>query len=96
MLRALPLLGADTAEQAIAGLREHFDTPEDRGEIGQILHAYGHYRGMHATMAALGVEILDDGGRPLSERPGFSVVTMDDGRFVARASFDSPRSEGDG
>lgn len=88
VLSALPLLGADTAEAAIATLREHFDTPDDRGEIGQIVHAHGHYRGMHATMAALGVEILDEDGHPLSERSGFSVVTMDDGRFVARADFD--------
>lgn len=87
VLRALPLLGAGTADSAIAMLRDHFDTPDDRGEIGQIIHAHGLYRGMHTTMAALGVEILDDEGRPLSERPGFGVVTMDDGRFVARDDF---------
>jgi hypothetical protein len=80
-------MAAPTAPEAIAALREHFDTPVDRGEIGQIIHAHGLYRGMHTTMAALGVEILDDDGRPLSDRPGFGVVTTDDGRFVARDDF---------
>lgn len=88
LLRALPLLGAGTADLAIDLLRPHFDVDTDRGEIGQILHAYGMYRGLHATMAALGAEILDEDGEPLSEQPGFGVVTMDDGTFVARDEFD--------
>ena len=88
VLRALPRLGSTDAEATIDGLRTHFDVDADRGEIGQIVHAYGMYRGMHATLAALGAEILDDDGRPLSDRDGFGVVTMDDGSFVARNDFD--------
>ena len=87
VLRALPLMAGETAELAIEQLRGHFDVDGDRGEIGQIIHAYGLYRGVHTTMAALGAEILDDQGRPLSDRPGFGVVTMDDGSF-------KPRGEG--
>lgn len=90
MLRALPLLGHESAERALEQLREHFDVDADRGEIGQIVHAYGLYRGLHTTMAALGAEILDDGGRPLSERPGFGVVTMDDGSFRPRGEVPLP------
>ena len=90
VLRALPLMKADTAELAIEALRAHFDVGGDRGEIGQIVHAYGLYRGVHATMAILGAEILDDEGRPLSERPGFGIVTTDDGRFLARSEVELP------
>ncbi len=80
MLQALPQMGSETAENAIAGLRLHFDD----GEIGQIVHAYGMYRGLHATLAALGAEILDGDGRPLSEKPGFGAVTRADGNMVPR------------
>ena len=90
LLRAYPLLGADTVELALEQLRAHFDVGEDRGEIGQILHAYGLYRGLHSTLAALGAEILDADGRPLSEREGFGVVTRDDGSFVPRGSIELP------
>ena len=81
---------AETAELAIEELRGHFDVDGDRGEIGQIIHAFGMYRGVHSTMAILGAEILDDEGHPLSKRPGFGVVTMDDGRFVPRAEVELP------
>ncbi len=80
VLRALPQMGSETAESAIAGLRSHFDD----GEIGQIVHAYGMYRGLHATLAALGAEILGVDGRPLSEKPGFGAVTRADGSMVPR------------
>ena len=90
VLKTLPLLGAETAELAIEALHQHFDVGEDRGEVGQILHAYGFYRGIHATMAALGAEFLDEQGRALSERPGFGVVTMDDGSFRARSDVALP------
>jgi len=90
VLKAFPLLGAETAELAIEELRKHFDVGEDRGEVGQILHAYGFYRGIHATMAALGAEFIDPDGQPLSARPGFGVVTMDDGSFQARADVALP------
>ena len=90
LLRALPMLGAETAELALEELRQHFDVEEDRGEVGQIVHAWGLYRGLHSAMAALGAEILDDRGQPLSEREGFGVVTTDDGRFVARTEVDLP------
>jgi hypothetical protein len=89
LLRALPLMRAETAERAIEELRGHFDVGEDRGEIGQILYAFGMYRGIHSTMAMLGAEIVDDEG-PLSERSGFGVVTMDDGRFLPRDEFELP------
>ena len=90
MLRALPLLEAETALLALDELRAHFDLGEDRGEVGQIVHAYGMYRGLHTTMAILGAEILDDDGRPLSERTGFGVVTMDDGTFKPRSELELP------
>lgn len=90
LLRALPLLTAEAADRGISILREHFDVPEDRGEVGQIIHAYGFYRGIHSTMAALGAEILDETGKPLSQRPGFGVVTMDDGTFKPRSEFKIP------
>lgn len=86
VLRALPRLVGATTEQAIDTLRPHFDD----GAIGQIVHAYGMYRGLHTTMAAIGAEILADDGTPLSERAGFSVVTRDDGTFVARDEIDLP------
>jgi len=84
LLRALPILTAESADLAIEILRDHFDVGQDRGEVGQIIHAYGMYKGLHTTMAALGAEILDSDGNPLSERAGFGVVTMDDGSFRAR------------
>jgi hypothetical protein len=90
LLRALPRLRAESAESALAGLREHFDADADRGEIGQIVYAYGMYKGLHSANAALGVEILDERGIPLSERAGFSVVTQEDGRFARRSDFDLP------
>jgi hypothetical protein len=90
VLRALPLMKTDTSDLAIEALRGHFDVGGDRGEIGQIIHAYGMYRGLHATMAVLGAEILDAEGRPLSERPGFGVVTMDDGSFAPRGDLPLP------
>ncbi|MCH2169751.1 hypothetical protein MK489_03115 [Myxococcota bacterium] len=90
VLRALPLMAGETAELAIEHLQTHFDVGDDRGEIGQIIHAYGLYRGIHTTMAALGAEILDDHGRPLSEQPGFSVVTLDDGSFKPRSEVPLP------
>ena len=80
VLQALPRMRAETAESAIKGLRLHFDD----GEIGQIVHAYGMYRGLHATLAALGAEILDADGRPLSDKPGFGAVTRADGSMVPR------------
>jgi hypothetical protein len=89
LLRALPLMKAGTAGRAIEELRGHFDVGEDRGEIGQIICAFGMYRGIHSTMAMLGAEIVDDEG-PLSERSGFGVVTMDDGRFLPRDEFELP------
>ena len=88
LLRALPILRADSADLAIEILREHFDVGEDRGEVGQIIHAYGMYRGLHTAMAALGAEILDDDGQALSERGGFGVVTMEDGSFCPRGEVD--------
>ncbi len=90
MLRALPLMKAETAELAIDELQAHFDVGEDRGEIGQIIHAYGMYRGMHSAMAVLGAEILDSDGQPLSANAGFGVVTMDDGTFKPRADLAVP------
>jgi len=90
LLRALPLMKAETALLALDGLRGYFDVGKDRGEIGQIVYAYGMYRGLHAANAVLGVEFLDSNGRPLSEQPGFSVVTMADGSFKARAEVDLP------
>jgi hypothetical protein len=90
VLKALPLLEAETAEIAIETLRQHFDVGEDRGEVGQIVHAYGFYRGIHATMAALGAEFVDADGHRLSERPGFGVVTRDDGSFCARGDIALP------
>ena len=81
---------AGPAEIAIEGLREHYDVGDDRGEIGQILHAYGFYRGLPATMAALGAEFIAPDGQRLSERPGFGVVTMDDGSFRARDAVALP------
>ena len=90
LLRALPLMRGETAELAIEMLGEHFDVGEDRGEIGQIIHAYGMYRGIHTTMAVMGAEILDADGRPLSEQTGFGVVTMDDGSFKARSDVALP------
>lgn len=80
VLRALPQMRAETAETAIDGLRSDFDD----GEIGQIVHAYGMYRGFHATLAVLGAEILDAEGRPLSEKRGFGAVTRADGSMVPR------------
>ncbi|MEE2665180.1 MAG: hypothetical protein VX681_13775 [Myxococcota bacterium] len=77
---------AESAERAIDTLAGHFDA----GEIGQIIHAYGMYRGLHTTMAMLGAEILDAEGRPLSAREGFGVVTMDDGTFKARSEIPLP------
>jgi hypothetical protein len=90
LLRALPLLRAESADRALAELAPHFDVGEDRGEIGQIVHAYGLYRGLHGTLAVLGAEILDAAGRPLSERPGFGVVTRADGSFLARGDVELP------
>jgi hypothetical protein len=46
------------------------------------------YKGLHTTMATIGAEILDAEGNPLSERSGFGVVTMDDGRFLPREEVD--------
>jgi hypothetical protein len=90
LLRALPLLRAETADLAIAELAPHFDVGADRGEIGQIVHAYGMYRGLHGTLAVLGAEILDDTGRPLSEGTGFGVVTRADGTFLPRGDVELP------
>jgi hypothetical protein len=90
LLRALPLMKAGTAELALEELRAHFDVGGDRGEIGQIVHAYGMYRGLHTTMSVLGAEFLDSHGRPLSEQPGFGVVTMEDGSFAARDEVPLP------
>ena len=80
VLRALPQMNAETAEPAIEALRAEFDD----AEIGQVIHAYGFYRGLHATLATLGAEILDAAGRPLSEKPGFGAVTRADGSLVPR------------
>ncbi|MFP6655962.1 MAG: hypothetical protein VCB25_10055 [Myxococcota bacterium] len=80
VLRALPLMRAETAEDALGLLRPNFEA----GEIGQIVHAYGMYRGIHATLTVLGAEILDAEGRPLSERRGFGAVTRVDGSMVPR------------
>ena len=86
LLRALPLMQAETAELAIDALGMHFD----EGQIGEIIHAYGMYRGLHTTMAVLGAEILDAEGERLSDRAGFGVVTMDDGSFKARDEVPLP------
>jgi hypothetical protein len=86
LLRALPLMKAETAELAIDELRGHFD----EGQIGEIIHAWGMYRGIHATMAVLGAEILDAEGERLSDRPGFGVVTMDDGSMKPRGEVALP------
>ncbi len=88
LLRALRLMGEGAGEEAIDALRPHFDVDGDQGEIGQIVYAYGMYRGLHTANAALGVEFLDADGTPLRDRPGFSVVTTADGRFAARQDFD--------
>jgi len=90
VLDALPLLGARTAERAIALLKEHFDQGGKHGEIGQIVYAYGMYRGLHATLAALGARILDAEGRPLEAAAGFGVVTTDDGAFIPRDEIEFP------
>jgi len=86
VLHALPQMKAELAELALDALKPHFD----EGEIGQIVHAYGMYKGLHTTMAVLGAEILDQDGRPLSEQQGFGVVTMNDGSFRARSEVDLP------
>ena len=86
VLQALPQMRAETAERAIDLLRGDFDD----AEIGQIVHAYGMYRGIHATLAVLGAEILDGEGQPLSLRPGFGAVTLADGRLVARGEVEGP------
>ena len=86
VLRARPLMHAATADDAVAALRCHFDD----GQIGQIVHAHGLYRGLHTTLATLGAEILDGDGRPLSERSGFGVVTMADGSMIARGDVALP------
>ena len=80
LLKALPQLTAESADAGLASLREHFD----EGEVGQIVHAHGMYRGLHGVLAVIGAEILDGDGRPLSEREGFGVVTRADGSFLAR------------
>ena len=90
LLRALPLMKAGTALLALDELSGHFDVGSDRGEIGQIVYAYGMYRGLHCANAVLGVEFLDSDGRPLSEQPGFGVVTMADGSFRVRDEVDLP------
>lgn len=77
---------AETAELAIDALKGHFD----EGQIGEIIHAYGMYRGLHTTMAVIGAEILDAEGERLSDRTGFGVVTMDDGTFKARGDVPLP------
>ena len=86
LLQALPLMKAETAELAIEALGRHFD----EGQIGEIVHAYGMYRGLHTAMAVLGAEILDADGERMSKRAGFGVVTMDDGTFKARADVPLP------
>jgi len=90
LLRALRLMQPETADLAIETLRTHFDVDGDRGEIGQIIHAFGMYRGVHTTLALLGVRILDDAGSPLDPAAGFGVVTMADGRFTPRREVDLP------
>ena len=90
LLRALPLMKPDTIELAVDALKGHFDVGEDRGEIGQILIAYGMYRGMHTALSAMGAAVLDDDGHPLDERDGFGVVTMDDGSSVPRDQLALP------
>ncbi len=87
LLGALPLL-AEHPVDAIARLKPHFDRDADRGEIAQIITAYGMYRGLHLTNAALGVSFVDEEGRPLPVERGFHVVTMDDGSFQRRADFE--------
>ncbi|MBW2273968.1 MAG: hypothetical protein JRG96_11905 [Deltaproteobacteria bacterium] len=90
LLRALPLMKAESALLALDELHGHFDVGEDRGEIGQIVYAYGMFRGLHSAYAVLGAEFLDADGRPLSEQPGFGVVTLADGGFKARSEVDLP------
>ena len=90
VLDALPLMGAPTAERAIALLRRHFDQDEERGEVGQIVYAYGLYRGLHATLAALGARMLDAEGRALEPAAGFGVVTTDKGAFLPRDEVELP------
>ena len=90
LLRALRLMQPETADLAIEALRTHFDVDGDRGEIGQIIHAFGMYRGVHTTLALLGVRILDDAGNALDPAAGFGVVTMADGRFTPRREVDLP------
>jgi len=85
LLRALRAMQAGRADAALEELRAHFE----EGCVGQILHAFGLYRGLHTTMALIGAEILDDAGRPLSLREGFGVVTTTDGRFVPRDAFEA-------
>ena len=87
LLHALPLLATQPTD-AIDRLRPHFDRDSDRGEIAQIITAYGMYRGLHLTNAALGVSFVDDEGRPFPVEQGFHVVTMDDGSFQRRADFE--------
>lgn len=89
VLQALPVLLGTEAASALESLRAHFDLDGDRGEVGQIVHAYGLYRGMHFTLAALGAEILGESGKPLSEKPGFHVVTDENGQMQARKEFDA-------
>ena len=89
VLRALPVLMGTEAASALESLRAHFDLAGDRGEVGQIVHAYGLYRGMHFTLAALGAEIIGESGKPLSANPGFHVVTDKNGQMRARKAFDA-------
>ncbi|MCH2186524.1 hypothetical protein MK280_11705 [Myxococcota bacterium] len=90
LLQGLIRLDAGQYLKAVQVLQTEFDQHEAKGEVGQIIHAHGLYRGLHATLAAVGAEILDAEGQPLSRRPGFSVITNADGGLYPRKDFPDP------
>jgi hypothetical protein len=90
LLQGLARLDAGQHLQAVQVLKVEFDQNEGTGEIGQIIHAHGLYRGLHSTLSAIGAEILDAEGQPLSRLAGFSVVTDAEGGLHPRKDFPAP------
>ncbi|MAJ62091.1 MAG: hypothetical protein CBC48_20440 [bacterium TMED88] len=87
LLQGLVKLDAGQHLEAVQVLQTEFDQHDAAGEIGQIIHAHGLYRGLHSTLAAIGAEILDAEGRPLSDLAGFTAVTDDEGGLHPRKDF---------
>ena len=90
LLQGLARLDAGQHLQAVQVLKVEFDQNEGTGEIGQIIHAHGLYRGLHSTLSAIGAEILDAEGQPLSRLAGFSVVSDEEGGLHPRKGFPAP------